>query len=425
MTLLKDISIIWSLLHTLVLFMLLFESRYPKKKTMVITLSTMLPLILINFVLYMICGQENYNTLMLLTLSLPSAVVFWILAKNRDGRFFFIFCMVDTLVLEIVYITQILNNFISPDTYIFMFAVRMAIYPILELLVYKFFRPIFLDVQRHIKKGWGVSGVIGLLFYLAITLLMTVPTPIVERPEYLPVMGLLFLLMPFVYIHIITTLRHQQRLYELAEEENILRLQASNVLERVEELSEANERFREERHNFRHKMKAIASLVETEQYEELALLVEDYKEAYQKTVVKRYCKNAVIDAVLSAYIKRAESRNIAVTVGLDFPEVISANETELATALANAIENAIHACEKLPVERRFIEIKVISKPQFIVMVKNSFDGRAEFDENGIPVNHDEGHGLGTRSIAAFCNKIGGYYQFRAEGEVFTLYMHLK
>ena len=101
-TLLKDISIIWSLIHTLVLFMILFESRYPKKKTLILTLATMTPLIVVNFVLFVFMGFDRYGSLMLLTLSLPSLVVFYILSKYRDGRFFFTFCMVDTVVLETV-----------------------------------------------------------------------------------------------------------------------------------------------------------------------------------------------------------------------------------------------------------------------------------------------------------------------------------
>ena len=188
MELLKDISVIWSLIHTLVMFLLLFESRYPKKKTMTITLATMVPLIVINFLLFVLLGFEKYGTLMLLTLSLPSCVVFWFLAKHRDGRFFFTFCMVDTTVLEIVYITNILNHYLTPNTYISMFIIRLLIYPLIELWAYKKLRPMFLDVQRHIKKGWGIFAIIGVLFYVAITLLMTYPTPVTERPEYIPVL---------------------------------------------------------------------------------------------------------------------------------------------------------------------------------------------------------------------------------------------
>ena len=113
---------------------------------------------------------------------------------------------------------------------------------------------------------------------------------------------------------------------------------------------------------------------------------------------------------------------VSEVLGLDEFE---ANESELATALANAIENAVNACEKLPKEERHIEIKVLSKPKFIIMVRNSFDGQVEFDRDGIPINRNEEHGIGTQSIAAFCEKLGGYYQFTAKDKVFTLFMHLK
>ena len=87
MEILKDISVLWSLIHTLVMFLFLFESRYPKKKTIVLTLVTMIPLILVNLVLFMVLGLDRYGTLMLLTLSLPSCIVFWLLAKHRELQF--------------------------------------------------------------------------------------------------------------------------------------------------------------------------------------------------------------------------------------------------------------------------------------------------------------------------------------------------
>mgnify|MGYP003321617010 CR=1 FL=1 len=96
-----------------------------------------------------------------------------------------------------------------------------------------------------------------------------------------------------------------------------------------------------------------------------------------------------------------------------------------ATALANALENAIHACMALPEPERFIEIKVINKPKFMVMVRNPFAEAPEFDDRGFPQSREEGHGYGTRIIAALCEKVGGYCDFQAEEGLFTLYMHLK
>ena len=106
MEVLKDISALWSLIHTLIMFMIIFKPRYSEKKTTLLTLSTMLPLMAANFILFVFLDYSNLGTLMLLTLSLPSCIFFWIISKYRDGRFFFTFCMVDTIVLEILYITN-------------------------------------------------------------------------------------------------------------------------------------------------------------------------------------------------------------------------------------------------------------------------------------------------------------------------------
>lgn len=425
MEILKDSSMLWSMIHTLIMFLFLFESRYPKKKSLWITMVTILPLLLLNLVLFVALGADTYGSLMLLTLSLPSCIVFWLLAKHRDGRFFFTFCMVDTTVLEIVYITNILNHYLTPDTYIVLFVIRLVLYPLIEIWIYCKLRPMYLELQKHTKNGWSIFAVIGLLFYLAITLMMTYPDNIVTRPSQLPALILMFILMPVIYLHILMTLRGQQLAHELSYQESILRLQAANITTRMEEISAANENFREERHNFRHKLNTIAALAESGQYDDLLEVVRKYENDFSKTQVLRYTHHTIIDAVLSVYIQKAEKAGIALKLGFAFPDTFEANESELAMALANAIENAIQACETLPPEKRFLEIKVLCRPKFMVMVRNSFEGTVEFDENGIPQNPEAGHGFGTRSIAAFCRKIGGYYEFKVDAGVFTLFMHLK
>lgn len=421
---LREISILWSMIHTLVMFLLLFESRYPRKKTMVITLATMIPLIAANTVLAFFLEADKMGTALLLTLSLPSLIVFWILAKNRGGRFFFTFCLVDTVVLEIIYITQILNFYITPNNNVFMFAVRLVIYPLIEWFIFKKLRGMYLDVQKNTKQGWGSYATIGAIFYILMSLMMNNPDSITLRPEYYPAMALVFILIPAIYGNIITTLRRQQRMYELQEQEDILRLQVNNITARVDDLALADERFRQERHNLRLKMRVIATFAENHKYEELDAYIQEYLDTIQKTQIKRYCKNAVIDAALSAFIQNAENRGIRVEVGFDFPDPIPVDATELATVLANAIENAINACEKMGEgEDRFIDIKVLSDPSFMIQVKNSFSGKVEFDENGIPVNREDGHGFGTRTIASFCDKHNAFYQFVAKDNEFTLYLN--
>ena len=322
MNLLRDTSVLWTFVHTLILFVLLFEPRYTGKKNIFLIAVTMLPLILVNFALFIILGIDTYSSLMLLTLSLPSMLGFWFLAKHRDGRFFFTFCLVDSVVLEITYLTQIIDYFFIPGELIFAFAVRLLVYPLLEWLVVKKLRTIYLEVQNRSKTGWGIFALISAIFYLTIILQITVPTPILYRPDALPVAFLLFLLMPAIYLHIIVTLRHQQNLHEMTEQENILKLQVSSLTSRMDELSAADNKFRMERHNFRHKLKTIASLLKTEQYDECLTLLSEYGEALDKTTVKRYCQHPVLDAVLSSYIRKAQNKGIHVNMGFSFPATI-------------------------------------------------------------------------------------------------------
>lgn len=423
MTVLKDISVLWTMLHTLVMFLFLFESRYPRKKILLLTAYTMVPLIVLNLVLFVFMGLERYGTLMLATLSLPSCLVFWFFARHRDGRFFFTFCMVDTVVLEILYITNLLNHYLTPDSYWVMFGVRLVSLPLLELLIYKKLRPMYLEVQHHVQKGWGIFAVIGALFYLAITLVMTYPTPVTDRPHQLPLLVLLFLLMPVIYLFIISTLRRQQVLHDMAAQEQILSLQVSNLTTRMEELNAADEKFRVERHNFRHKLSTLTSLLETEQYDQCLSLLSEYKADLDKTKALRYCQHPVLDAVLSAYAGKAKEREIRLTLALDFPETLPVREPELATVIANGLENAFNACEKLPGERRFLEIRVVHRPRFMIRIRNSAPGKVALDEEGIPLGSAPDHGIGTRFIAAFCSKNGGFCEFESEEDTFTLHLN--
>ena len=266
MTILRDLSRVWALVFTLVIFLLLFEPRYSKKKTLVITLATIIPLSIINLILSTI-DIENYGNIMLLTLSLPSCIVFWFLAKHRDGRFFFTFCMVDSIVLETLFLTQIINFYVTPDSNMFMFLSRLILYSLLVIIIYKIVRPMYRKVQQQIKEGWGLFAIISGLFYVILSLMMTHPTLIVTRPEYIPVMCLMFVLMPVVYIHIISTLRRLQVIHDISEQDSILKLQVGNLTARMDELAVADQQFRVERHNFRHKMNTIAGLLEKEQYD--------------------------------------------------------------------------------------------------------------------------------------------------------------
>lgn len=419
MTILRDLSTMWVSCFSLVLLLVLLESRYPVKRTVFLSVALMGPLLAANFVLLFLLGPEVMSTLLLLTCSLPSLVFFWFLARRRDGRFLFTFCMSDTLMLLILHSTSILDFFLG-NTYLFMLAARLVACPLLTWAAYRWFRPVYLEIQNQVTKGWYIFTAIALIFYVVLSMSISIPTMITQRPEQLPAHVLLLILMPVIYIHIFTTLRHQQKLHEMTEQENILKLQVAGTAARMEELAAADEQFRVERHDFRHKMQVIADMAARKELDKLQALATAYRESIPEAQVRRYCANPVVDAVLSTYLKKAERKGIRVETALSFPEPIPVPDAELATVFANALENAIHACEKLPTEKTWVQIKVLAVPRFMIQVSNSYNGIVAFDKEGIPVSQNDGHGFGTRSIVTFCKKSGAFYEFKATEEKFQL-----
>ncbi len=419
MTIVRDLSTIYASLFSLVLLMTLFESRYPKKQTVTLTLFLMGPLLVGNFLLFLLVGPQKMSTLLLLTCSLPSLIFFFVLAKYRDGRFFFTFCLTDTLILEILHATSLLDFFLG-DTYLFLAAARLILCPLLALAIYKWFRPMYLDLQANVSKGWFIFSAIALLFYVVQSMFISTPTMITQRPEQLPIFILLLILLPAIYIHIFSTLRRQQQLYQTWERENILQVQMASMRSRIDDYTEANDSLRKERHDFRHKMRLVAALAGKGQYDELQALALEYADTPWEKPIQSYTCYAILDAVLSSYLEQARRREIRVETRIHFPEPLPVNESELATVFANAIENAIHACEKLEVAKRYLEVTVLAQPCFMLQVRNSFDGIIAFDSNGIPLSAKKGHGFGTRSIVTFCEKNHAFYEFKTNERDFFM-----
>lgn len=56
--------------------------------------------------------------------------------------------------------------------------------------------------------------------------------------------------------------------------------------------------------------------------------------------------------------------------------------------------------------------------QLNIQISNTFAGEVAF-MGEYPISEKEGHGIGTRSIAAIVEKHGGIFSFSAENDLFT------
>ena len=105
---------------------------------------------------------------------------------------------------------------------------------------------------------------------------------------------------------------------------------------------------------------------------------------------------------------------------MQVPERLPYSDVDLTAILSNALENAVHAVEKLPPERRSIELDLrVREEKLLLSVKNTFAEPPEL-RNGMPVSHADGHGFGTQSIRYVAEKLHGNCQFSVEENRFVL-----
>jgi len=413
-------SATWSLFHVLILFMFFYLPRYSRKKTVIITCATMVPLLIINILLLVLLGQGVYGKLVFVLLVIPSFAFFFFLSKHRDFRFVFTFCLVDTISMELIIISMILNQYITPESNIVMFVVRILGFPLLEFFVVKKLRKPYFEIQNTVTKGWGIFSLVSVIFYILILAMVAFPTVITDRPADMPIMMILMLLMPLMYLNIFQILHHQNRLNTVEREQELWQIQSSHMQKQIASMAEADKRISFERHDIRHRLQIIDVMLQKGEITEAREFISSTHETLQAPTGLVYCKNAILDAVFSFYFKHAQDRDIHIESTLSISEALPVDPSELSIVIANGLENAIHACEKLPEEERVISCRCIEKPQFMLQIRNPFSGEVKLDEEGFPVNDAKGHGIGIRSIRSFCERNNAQVEFKIEDYMFAL-----
>ena len=145
MTVLRDVSQLWALIHVLVVFLLLFESRRPWRATVVICFSSAAAMTIVTFAAAAL-GQNPVG-ISFFTCSLPSMALFFWLSQHRNGRFFFLFCLSDTMCIWLLQVTNLLDR-LAGGGYVVMFVSRLVLFPLAEWFIWKRVRPSYQELQR-------------------------------------------------------------------------------------------------------------------------------------------------------------------------------------------------------------------------------------------------------------------------------------
>lgn len=370
---------------------------------------------LINTFLFFSVGQEVMMRVFVFIVLIPSIIVLIIYSEDRLSQILFNFFT----AVNALYLVSILGHFMSGsnDDLIFLNALfRAFLFSVIIFIFHRSLNEPYHFLAANMEKGWGIIAAVPILFFVLVMFLGLFPH---TRSDNLPAVVFLYIILGIVYFIIYQVFSNTFFLLCQQRDNEILKSQVRALSAQAQTMKRSQEQIRIYRHDMRHYLKNISALIQAEKYQEALDFTGKTESQISQPAEPYFCVNPTINAVLSLYLTQAQEEGICVKTNCDIPLSLPADAAELSTVFANAIENACNACRKLPENKmKIIEVRCISSPQFILEISNTFDGNIEFDYSHRPETNREGHGIGTRSLAAFAEKYHAILDYKTDGDMF-------
>lgn len=417
MTILRDISIFWAMFHVIFLFIMLFRSRFTRKKTIVTAAIGMGLLMAVNGAGLILFGIEALSKAFLFTCSIPSFIFFYIMSADKRFRFLLSFCLADTTCLWIMAVTNLLDFYVGGGHYILMLVSRLIAYPLIEYLVWRYLRKPYLELQDTVEHGWGIFAGMTMLYYVLLVVVVQFPTNITERPEDTFLCVLVLILMFFNYCMIFTSLYRQLLLYRRQQRERIL-MEQKNTLEMQ---LENQQRIRKMKHDMKGYTATLSGLLTNGKVEKALTYLEGV-EAKMDILLGQFCPNPYINAVLVHYAGKLEE------MGAEFKSDIQIGDEELpymelCQILSNGLENACDALRGLEEEKRKASVQMRYHGDYLLIrIRNKCRDDLCVEQGMVPVTDKEGqdHGFGLATIKEAAERLDGEMFCYTENGSFVL-----
>ena len=213
---------------------------------------------------------------------------------------------------------------------------------------------------------------------------------------------------------------------QLKQVQKNLGIQLNQAVREIDALRESQMLASQYRHDMRHHLQYVSTCIENGQEDQALSYIAGICEEIEAQKIERFCENEAANLILSAFSGRARKHGIELKVRGALPAFITVSDSDLCVVLSNALENALHACQSLASakEARIIDVQFYNKNDHLFLqIENPCNGQIPF-ENGIPVSHEPGHGIGVQSICAIVERYGGMYTFLVQNGRFILRLSL-
>ena len=412
---------LWYLLLNIALLAILMAYitpvKYSAKKSILIIVFAHCVSWIGNYLIYVYLGADFLSHTFAITAAIPGFICFNIVAKYKGLRVLFSLLTVTLFALLASFIGNLADVYYN--NVLLQIGLKALSFILVIVFMVAVFRKPYLKLLQTLEKGWGPLCLIPALLNILICLLEYVPTHIENRPENIPIILFTFALAFVFYVIFYINFGNISQFFEMRRNRELLAVQTDLYKKEYLALQDNINQSKIYRHDMKHHLNAVNAFLNDGNLQEAQEYICTLDGNLSRLVTQTYCENYVVNVILSSYIHQAKQEGIEVACDLNIPENVTIDPIELGLIFANAMENAINACRQIKdrPQRTIIVACKMQKGQMYIRISNPVAGEVRF-EGEYPASGSEGHGIGTRSIAAIAQKYGGVFSFAVQDGIF-------
>lgn len=197
--------------------------------------------------------------------------------------------------------------------------------------------------------------------------------------------------------------------------------------ENYEMIMQVDEDSRRRKHEMKHHLQTIRSLLSAREAEKAGEYIERLIQETDQFAEMTYSENIVVNAIVGIRLNQAKGKGIAVRSHIHVPDRLEVDDADLNSLLSNLLENAIEACMRM--EDRtgaYINLEIRKKQRFLfIECENSVDPGEVLKPGQATIKDDpEEHCFGLKVMNAVAEKYASIVQFEREPGRFVVRTNL-
>lgn len=390
---------------SMLLLLIVSGSRFSKIKTLLLVIPITLAILSINSYIFEFFKLEKVLIWNILGIFIPEALLVLIIGK-RKGLSLFTGIVNAFLLTYFVVLIEVVGLRFADNDILYRGLIYVTCFPLAAIYLNFFYNKLHNIVESSLPKMLWLLLLYGVAMFAEIGLYQNIISTTTQNVLKINIFSLALL---SVYTVSITGFYMFLKSYQKELINNfdtkILNKQIENIMEISELKAQSDNELRILRHDMKHVLVTISTLINNGEIEQAQELINSYNVSIENTKRKRYCNDPLINSVLEYYEQQCINNDINFKTKINnFEELLTIPSNEIVIVISNCLDNAINASLKLKNNRAVTFIFLNNNGRLILQIKNKYDGNISFDTNNLPTNDKEEHGFGTKSIELFAKR---------------------